>query len=100
MIARHWRGVAKPECAADYIEHLHAETFPAIRRLPGFVNAAILRRPIAEGVEFLIVTQWTSLESIRAFAGDDIEAAVVPEIVQGMMLDYDRVVRHFEVVGS
>ena len=98
MIARHWRGVAKAECAADYTEHLHAETFPAIRKLPGFVNASILRRSTAEGVEFLVVTHWTSLESIRAFAGGDIEAAVVPQIVQGMMLDYDRVVRHFEVV--
>ena len=98
MIARHWRGVAKAECADDYIEHLNAETFPAIRKLPGFVSASILRRSTADGVEFLIVTQWRSLESIRAFAGGDIEAAVVPQIVQGMMLDYDRVVRHFEVV--
>lgn len=98
MIARHWRGVAKVESAADYVTHLHAETFPAIRKLPGFVSASILRRSIVEGVEFLIVTQWASLDSIRAFAGDDIETAVVPEIVQQMMLDYDRVVRHFEVV--
>jgi antibiotic biosynthesis monooxygenase (ABM) superfamily enzyme len=98
MIARHWGGVAKAECAADYIEHLNADTFPAIRKLPGFVNASILRRSTADGVEFLIVTHWASLESIRAFAGDDIEAAVVPQIVQGMMVDYDRVVRHFEVI--
>ena len=98
MIARHWRGVAKAEYAADYVEHLRAETFPAIRKLPGFVDASILRRSTAEGVEFLIVTHWRSVESIRAFAGEDIEAAVVPQVVQGMMLDYDRVVRHFEVV--
>ena len=98
MIARHWRGVAKAEYAADYVKHLRAETFPAIRKLPGFVDASILRRSTAEGVEFLIVTHWTSLESIRAFAGDDIEAAVVPEIVQGMMHGYDRVVGHFEVL--
>jgi heme-degrading monooxygenase HmoA len=78
--------------------HLRQETFPAIRRLPGFVNASILRRDAKDGVEFLIVTTWESLDAIRAFAGDDIEAAVVPEVAQQMMVDYDRFVRHYQLV--
>lgn len=98
MIARYWRGVSRVGAAAAYVEHLHAETFPGIRKLPGFVSAAILRRSIVEGVEFLIVTHWASLDAIRAFSGDDVEVAVVPQIVQDMMVDYDRVVRHFEVL--
>jgi heme-degrading monooxygenase HmoA len=98
MIARHWRGVAKPERATDYERHLRAATFPAIRKLPGFVSASILRRPIDDGVEFVVITHWESLEAIKSFAGDDIEAAVVPPAAQDMMRDYDLVVRHFEVV--
>jgi len=98
MIARHWRGVVKAERAADYVEHLQADTFPAIRKLPGFVSASILRRAIDDGVEFVVITQWTSLAAIRAFAGDDIEVAVVPQAARDMMHDYDRAVRHFEVV--
>jgi len=99
MIARHWRGVAKADRATDYIDHLRAETFPALEKLPGFVSASILRRAVPEGVEFLIVTEWQSLDAIRAFAGDDIETAVVPQAVQGMMIEFDRVARHFHVVG-
>jgi hypothetical protein len=34
MISRQWRGVANAEKADAYIAHLHAETFPAIRKLP------------------------------------------------------------------
>jgi len=98
MISRHWRGLAKAEQADSYVEHLQADTFPAIRKMPGFVSASILRRSVADGVEFLIVTNWASLEAIRAFAGDQVETAVVPAVVQGMMLDYDRSVRHWEVV--
>ena len=98
MISRQWRGLARSDCADAYVEHLRGETFPAIARLPGFVDASILRRSVAGGVEFLVVTQWASLEAIRAFAGADVEAAVVPRNVQDMMLDYDRTVRHFEVV--
>jgi len=98
MIARHWRGLAKADRADAYVTHLREETFPAIRKLPGFKSAAILRRDVTEGVEFLIVTTWDSLDAIRAFAGANIDAAVVPEKAQQMMVDYDRVVRHFEVI--
>jgi len=98
MIARHWRGLARASAAEDYVRHLREETFPAIERLPGFVGSAILRRAVPEGVEFLVVTHWESLEAIRAFAGEAVEAAVVPQVVRDMMLDYDHSVRHYEVV--
>jgi heme-degrading monooxygenase HmoA len=99
MISRQWRGLARTEQADAYVEHLEAETFPALRLLAGFISGQILRRTVPEGVEFLIVTNWTSLDAIRAFAGENVEEAVVPESVQALMIDYDRVVRHFEVVG-
>lgn len=98
MISRQWRGLAKPAFADAYVEHLRAETFPALRKLAGFDGASILRRTLREGVEFVIVTKWQSLDAIRAFAGPNAETAVVPDNVHAMMVDYDRVVRHYEVV--
>jgi|SRR5438552_1083094 len=98
MISRQWRGLAKPGSAEAYVEHLRAETFPAIRKLPGFVSASILRRVVPRGAEFLIVTHWASIESIRRFAGSNTETAVVPEKVREMMIEYDHTVRHYEVV--
>lgn len=98
MISRQWRGLVKAECADQYIEHLRSETFPALGELPGFLRASILKRALPRGVEFLIVTEWRSLESIRSFAGENVENAVVPPKAQAMMVEYDRVVQHFEVV--
>jgi heme-degrading monooxygenase HmoA len=98
MISRQWRGVARPDSAHAYVEHLRSETFPALRSLRGFVGASILRRELPEGVEFLVVTQWDSLDAIRAFAGADVEAAVVPAKVRDMMVEHDATVRHYEVV--
>jgi len=98
MISRQWRGLARPERARDYEAHLLAETFPALHKLTGFEGASILRRNVADGVEFLIATEWASIDSIRAFAGANVETAVVPENVHAMMIDYDRVVRHYELV--
>ena len=98
MISRQWRGLARPDQAQNYVKHLRTETFPALRKLPGFVSASILSRLLDNGIEFLIVTQWDSLEAIARFAGADLEAAVVPSEGAAMMIEYDRRVRHFEVI--
>jgi heme-degrading monooxygenase HmoA len=100
MISRHWRGVARTAEADHYIQHLERETFPELSRISGFVAASILRRPVATGVEFVVVTTWRSMDAIRQFSGDAEDAAVVPPVVRAMMLDYDRTVAHHEVVGT
>lgn len=99
MISRHWRGLAKSRHADEYVEHLRTETLPQLSKVPGFVHASILRRKLQQGVEFLIVTSWESIDAIEQFSGRDAEAAVVPEKVQEMMIEYDRRVRHYEVVS-
>jgi heme-degrading monooxygenase HmoA len=98
VISRQWRGLAQSNQAQNYVNHLRTETFPALRKLPGFVDTSILSRPLGGGVEFLVVTRWESLHAIARFAGPDPEAAVVPAEVATMMIDYDRRATHFEVI--
>jgi heme-degrading monooxygenase HmoA len=98
VISRQWRGLAHPNRAQDYVKHLRSETFPALQKIPGFVNASILSRPFGAGIEFVIVTSWDSMDAIAKFAGSDPEAAVVPAKAAAMMIEYDRRVRHFEVI--
>jgi len=97
MISRHWTGIAKPGEADNYVEHLKNDTFPKLLKIDGFIAASILERDVAQGTEFLIITVWDSMEAISCFAGVDADVAVVPEVVQAMMVDYDRRVRHYEV---
>ena len=40
----------------------------------------------------------TSLDVIHGFAGDDIESAVVHDEAAAFFIDYDRTVRHFDIV--
>ena len=98
MISRQWSGLARPSRAEDYIEHLRTETFPALRKIPGFVDASILSRTLGAGVQFQVVTRWESLDAIANFAGADTEVAVVPSEVTDMMIEYDHRARHFKVV--
>ncbi|MCA1560223.1 MAG: antibiotic biosynthesis monooxygenase [Acidobacteria bacterium] len=100
MISRHWKGIAKPERADDYIHHLKTGTFPRLAGIQGFVRASILRRVVEGGTEFQIVTVWTSLDAIKAFAGTNAEVAVVPEPVQRLMTSYDSRVVHYEIADT
>jgi heme-degrading monooxygenase HmoA len=83
--------------AQNYVRHLRSETFPALQRIPGFVDASILSRRLTGGIEFLVVTRWESLEAITRFAGSDPEVAVIPDGVAQMMIEFDQRARHFEV---
>jgi heme-degrading monooxygenase HmoA len=98
MISRHWKGVTRSELADAYIDHLRKDTFPKLSKIPGFIGASILRRIVSQGVEFLVITDWESLDAIREFAGEKPEAAVVPPVVHAMMVVYDKETRHYEVV--
>jgi heme-degrading monooxygenase HmoA len=81
MICRYWRGLVKPDCPDAYIEHLRTRTFPHLERIPGFHGASLMKRELPTGVEFIVQTRWDSLDAIVAFAGEDAEVAVVPEVV-------------------
>jgi len=100
MISRHWKGIAKREDADRYVAHLKSDTFPELASISGFVRATILRRDVAAGTEFEVVTLWRSLQAIEAFAGSDVEVAVVPAAVQAMMVEFDRTVAHYEVADT
>ena len=98
MICRHWRGLALPKFETAYAEYLRANTLPHLKSLPGFQGACVLRRPSSEGVEFIVITRWESMECIEAFAGKDAEVAVVPDEVHRMMREFDPRARHYEEV--
>ena len=101
MIARFWSARTPRTNAARYAEHLDANVLPALRALSGYAGAALLQRAVqdrADEVEIVVVTWWESLDAIRAFAGDDLEEAVVTDPAVALLNDYDRRVRHYDVV--
>jgi heme-degrading monooxygenase HmoA len=98
MITRNWTGVVKPERANDYLAHLQNDTLKKLSAINGFINASILQRVVTDGIEFLVITHWESMDAIKEFAGDAADIAVVPQIAQDMLVRYDPVVRHYEEV--
>jgi heme-degrading monooxygenase HmoA len=70
---------------------------PRLASLAGFIRATILRREVAEGTQFQVVTVWESLDAIGAFSGSDADRAVVPPAAQAMMVEFDRRAVHYEI---
>lgn len=97
MITRIWKGKARHENAAAYEHFVTTHVFSGLTALTGHRGAYLLRRDAGEHVEFLAVTLWDSLESIRAFAGDKIDTAVVEPEARAVLSSFDDFVRHYEV---
>jgi len=98
VIGRFWRGRASAENGARYEELLRAEVLPGIHRIEGYRGAYLLRRDVEDAVEFATLTLWESLDAVRAFAGDDYEAAVVPPEARTLLERFDERSVHYEVL--
>ena len=97
MISRHWRGVAHNDRVEDYIDYLREDTFEKARDIDGFITGHILTRKLGAGTEFLVITEWENMASIREFAGHEPEVAVITDFVKEIMIEYDSNVRHYNM---
>jgi heme-degrading monooxygenase HmoA len=96
VIARLWRGWAPNERAQEYEQHYREAVLPELRRVPGFKGARLLRRTAGDETEFVSMTLFDDLDSVRAFAGPDYEAAVVADEARDVLVRFDDHVVHYE----
>jgi uncharacterized protein YciI/heme-degrading monooxygenase HmoA len=99
-VARMWSARTTPAKWPAYQEHFHKNVVPQLRATPGYLGASLFQRRIGDEIEILVTTRWRSLESIRNFAGRNFDAAVVAQEAAEVLSDYDRAVRHFDLVLS
>lgn len=97
MIARVWRGSTRAEYADEYAAYLEETGMKGARALPGNRGTLVLRRVTGDQAEFETILLFDSLEDIRAFAGDDVDAAVFYPEDDRYLVEREPVVRHFDV---
>jgi hypothetical protein len=98
MIMRHWCGRAATDQRDAYPAHFRAAILPQLQRIAGFRGASLLGAESASGIEFLVLTRWDPMGAIRTFAGEDIGHAVVEPATVAALVDFDRRVRHYDVI--
>jgi heme-degrading monooxygenase HmoA len=98
MIARLWRGRAATAANADaYFRHVTGTVFPALKDLAGHRGAWLLRREVDGRTEFLAITLWESRQAIEAFAGHDIDKAIVEPEARAVLAEFDDSASLYEV---
>src|SRR5712671_6733806 len=96
-ILRTWSARTTEAQLPKYLEHFSQKVLPELRRVPGYLGATVSLRRLDSEIEIVVETTWHSLESIRNFAGPDLEAAVVADQAAALLTNFDRRVRHYEI---
>lgn len=100
MIERVWSARTTRQGAVQYADHFKRVVVPALTVLDGYRGARLLERELDGGIEVVVVTRWYSLDAIRAFAGQELDRAVVDPDAAVLFSDFDRKVRHYGVVAG
>ncbi len=100
MISRVWHGWTSRENADAYEDLLRTEIFIGIakRSIQGYRGIHLLRRDVDDGVEFVTIMWFDSLDAVRAFAGEDYEVAVVPSKARQLLSRFDSRSAHYHVI--
>jgi len=102
MISRVWHGWTNHQNADAYEELLRTEIFVGIakRSIQGYRGIHLLRRDVDDGVEFVTIMWFDSLDAVRAFAGEDYEVAVVPPKARQILSRFDSRSAHYQVIET
>ena len=100
MIARTWHATAAAEKADAYCHHFASEVIPRLKAIAGHRGALLLRRPAGREVEFVAMTLWDSVETVKQFAGPNPEIAIVEPQARAVLTQFDTLVTHYEVVSG
>ncbi|MDB4875020.1 MAG: hypothetical protein JWM41_1466 [Gemmatimonadetes bacterium] len=99
-----WCARATPANVVAYRQHFDGLVRPQLETLPGFLGATLLEQLPSDDarstVDIVVLTHWESMDAVRAFAGDDIERAVVEPDAQAVLVEFERRVRHFHLASD
>jgi len=100
MIARIWRGTVRESDKDIYYDYLLKTGLKEYADTAGNRGVHTLRR-IGDGkCEFFLLTYWDSWDAVKAFAGPNPEKAVYYAEDEKFLVERDRKVEHFEVLGQ
>ena len=100
MIVRMWHGRVPTAKAPAYRQFTNQRAIPDYQSVPGNISAYVLERQEGEVTHFITMTFWKDLDSIRGFAGEDLEKAKYYPEDKDFLLEFEPRVVHYEVVGQ
>lgn len=98
MIARIWTGATRSDDADYYESYMQREAMPGYADVKGNRGVLMLRRDRGDNhTEFVMITLWDDLESVKSFAGPNADQAVFYAEDERLLAERELVVRHYDV---
>ena len=97
MIARIWHGVVPKSKSDEYLEIQRRYGVKDYKSVEGNRGVFVFRRIEESKTHFLLLTLWDSEETIRRFAGDEMEKARYYPDDKDFLLEMEPYVTHYEV---
>ncbi len=69
MITRVWQGRARADAAPEYQKFLRRTAYTDYGEVEGNRGWILLRRDLADSVEFMFVSFWDSLDAVHRYTG-------------------------------
>lgn len=96
VITRIWHGKTIAGHSDQYLRFLQKSGITDYQETPGILSVKILRRIEGDICHFWTVTEWKDMESIKKFAGEDLEKARYYPEDKEFLLDFEDRVIHCE----
>lgn len=96
MITRIWHGKTKKEDKEEYLNYLHETGLKDYKKAENCLSAKILVRDSKNCSHFYTVSEWKDIESIKKFAGNDINIPKYYVEDQKFLLEFEKEVFHYE----
>jgi heme-degrading monooxygenase HmoA len=100
VIARVWTGEVRRADAERYADYIRETGFREYGATAGNRGAWLLRRDDGDATRFVALSMWDSYDTVRAFAGEDIEAAVLYPEDERFLRPGSSSIAHYEVVDT
>jgi len=100
VVVRSWRGSTAAADADRYVGYMNETGVAGLAATPGNQGVQMWRRVEGDRAEFVVVSYWDSRDSIRAFAGDDIEVARFYPEDEEYLVERDLHCTHYDLVAS
>jgi heme-degrading monooxygenase HmoA len=100
MIVRMWHGRVPTAKATAYREFINSRAIPDYQSVAGNISVHILERAEGDVTHFITLTFWKDMDSIKGFAGEDVEAAKFYPEDKDYLIEFEPKVVHYEVVGQ
>jgi heme-degrading monooxygenase HmoA len=98
VIARIWTGEVRQADAETYADYIRETGFREYGETAGNRGAWLLRRDDGGSTRFVALSMWDSLDAVRAFTGDDVEAAVLYPEDERYLRPGSSTIFHYDVI--